>query len=134
MILDDEEIKERMESPINLMNRLRKASTSRNIPSMPDYKPPTSKDLIPDLDEKLNQIKDGNLRGKAADIMSAALRELEIRIPDVNKPQELTRIVDTMNKVLMSRQDKEESKAAQIIVYAPQVVAESAFEVITVNE
>jgi hypothetical protein len=128
MILDDNEIKERMESPLNLMNRLRR-TTKATIPSLP-----SADELIPDLDDKLKK-EDGSLKDKAAGIMSACLDELKIRIPDIQKPEKLAQIATEMNKVLLARkEDPNEHKAAQIVVYAPQVVNESHFETIHVNE
>jgi hypothetical protein len=132
MILNDEEVKERMESPINLMNRLKNVSKARQIPSMPEYKPPSSKDLIPDLDDKL---ADGTLRSKAAGIASAALSELSLRIPEIQKPEKLAQIAAEMNKILMTRQDRDDDdKRPQVIVYAPQVTHESHYESVVVNE
>lgn len=130
MILSDDDVKERMESPLNLMNRLRKV-TKTIIPSLPSPVPPKSTDIIDSLDDKL---KVGGIRAKAAAIMSDALDELKIRIPSVEKPEKLAAIASEMNKVLISRQEQEKSEAAQIIVYAPQVLNESHFETITVNE
>lgn len=127
MLLTDEEVQERIESPMNLLNRLKSASQSR--PSSPLL--PSSKDLIENLDEKLQL---GTVRSKAAAIMSTALDELKERIPDIEKPEKLAQIAAEMNKVLISRQDERDKPQHQIIVYAPQVIHESNFESIVVNE
>jgi hypothetical protein len=130
MILSDEEIQERLESPLNLLNRLRKATTpkSTQIPCLP---PPTSKDLGLDIDEK---VAVGKLRQTAAGIMALSLEQLKGRIPDIQKPETLAKIAGEMNKVVQSRQD-EDKKTSQIIVYAPSVIQENNFqELVLVDE
>jgi len=127
MILSDEEVQERVESPLNLLNRLRHA-TRGNSPCLPA---PKSSDLIPDLDSKIGP----DVKKQANRIMSAALAELELRIPDVSKPEKLAQIASEMNKVLVAREDKDKAlNAPQIIVYAPRVIEESHFETIVTQE
>lgn len=128
MILSNEEVQERVDSPLNLLNRL-KAIRDRQ-PDSPCM-PPKSADIIPDLDDKISV---GDVRQKAASIMSKALDELKTRIPEVQRPEKLAQIAAEMNKVLITRDEKEERKVAQIVVYAPQVLKESTFETIVVNE
>jgi len=129
MLLTDDEIQERLESPINLMNRLRRATaTPTEIPSMPA---PTSKDIGLDVEGKVAHSK---LRETAANIMAKTLRELEQRIPDIQKPEKLAQIATEMNKVLNSTQDKDKNPPAQIIVYAPQVIQENHFQELTLQE
>jgi hypothetical protein len=126
MLLTDEEVQERIESPLNLLNRLRHASKAHS-----PLLPPKSGELIPDLDEKLEP----DVKKQATKIMNAALKELEMRIPDVQKPEKLALIAETMNKVIVAREDKDKgSNAPQVIVYAPQVIQESHFETIIVQE
>ncbi len=128
MILTDDEIKERVESPLNLLNRLRSTTRSVTHPSLPAAR---SNDIIDDLDDK---IKIGGVRNKAAVIMAGALAELELRLPDIQKPERLAQIAVEMNKVLQTRQDEQKNPTAQIIVYAPQVREESYYETIEVKE
>lgn len=130
MLLTDDEIQERLESPINLMNRLRNATRAKqtDIPSLP---PPTTKDIGLDVETKIDQTK---LRERAARVMSTALKELEIQIPNVQKPEKLAQIATEMNKVLNSTQDKDKNPPAQIIVYAPQVIQENHFQELTLQE
>jgi len=127
MILSDKEIQERVESPLNLLNRLRRTSLQVTSPSLP----PKSEDILKDLDEK---IKLGTVRSTAASIMVDALAELKLRIPDVQKPEKLAQIAAEMNKVVQSRDDSDDKKAPQVIVYAPQLVQESYFQEITIKE
>lgn len=127
MLLTDDDIQERIESPLNLLNRLRNVSRAHS-PSLPI---PKSGDLIPDLDERLGP----DTKKQAAKIMGMALKELEMRIPDVQKPEKLAAIAESMNKVVMAREDKDKDKnAPQVIVYAPQVIQESHFETIVLKE
>lgn len=130
MLLTDDEIQERIDSPMNLLNRLKKATTAKpEIPSMPS---PNTKDLGIDVEGKIDQSK---LRDRAARVMSSALKELEIQLPNVQKPEKLAQIATEMNKVLNSTNDKDKNPAAQIIVYAPQMIQENHFkEVILEND
>ena len=130
MLLSDEEVQERIESPINLMNRLRNASRPRT-PDIPSLPPPTTKDIGLDVESKIDQTK---LRERAARVMSSALKELEIQLPSVQKPEKLAQIATEMNKVLNSTQDKDKNPPAQIIVYAPQVIQENHFQELTLTD
>ena len=127
MLLTDEEIQERISSPMNLLNRLRSA-TKPQIPSLPT---PSSQDIIPDLDDKLGM---NDARKTAAKILSLSLKELEQRIPDIQKPEKLAQIAVEMNKVITANENKDKAATSQIIVYAPQVVQESHFETISLKE
>lgn len=132
MLLSDEEIQERIESPMNLLNRLRQESTPNsrqtNIPGLP----PSTKDL--GLDDKIDsKLAVGKLRETAAEVMATALRELKIQIPNVQKPEKLAQIAREMNSVLQSRPD-EGKVPPQIIVYAPQVIQENHFQELTLRD
>jgi len=129
MLLTDEEIVERIDSPMNLLNRLRNVTQPRTgIPSMP---PPTTKDIGLDVESKIAQ---GKIRDSAAEIMGLALHELKQRIPEIQKPEKLAQIASEMNKVLTSRQDENKNPAAQIIVYAAQVIQETHFQALTLTD
>lgn len=129
MILDEVEVLERLESPANLLNRLRRISE----PVQPVSIPPSADNVIEDLEEKL---KYGSVKSKATAIMNAAMDELRIRIPEVSKPEKLASIAAEMSKVVNATQIRNENdvKIGQIIVYAPQVITEDRFEVIRLNE
>jgi hypothetical protein len=140
MLLNDDEIKERIESPLNLLNRLRTSldrlsspvprPTHSQIPSLP----PSASDIIPDLEDK---IANNSTRSKAVGILNSAMDELSKRIPEVQKPEKLAQIAAEMSKVV-SQQDSKNTgdsfKTAQIIVYAPQVQNIENYEVVEVTE
>lgn len=130
MLLTDEEIQERLESPLNLLNRLRTVSTPKNPVAVPCL-PPKTEDL--DLDVE-GEVAVSTLRSKAARIMGKALTSLEGRVQDIEKPERLARIAAEMHKVVANTDDPNKTKAAQIIVYAPQVIQESHFQEITLKE
>ncbi len=132
MILNDDEIKETMESPINLMNRLKhitRPSHSNLIPSLP----PSADEIIEDLEDKLNY---GSIKSKAAKIMTAAMTELERRMPEVAKPERLASIAAEMSKVVNASSENKSNdfKGAQIIIYSPTFRSEDAYDVIRVSE
>jgi hypothetical protein len=126
MILEEVEVMERVESPLNLLNRLR-TQTSKQlvVPSIP----PGSAEVINNLDEKLAY---GSLKSKAAGIMNEAMNELRNRLPEVQRPEKLAAIAEQMSKVINNAQTRTETdvRVGQIIVYAPQIVTEDRFDVV----
>lgn len=139
MILSDDEIQERIESPLNLLNRLRSAvhrhpigSPTPFIPSIPSL-PPTAESLIDNLEDK---IKISSTRSKATGIMHAAMDELEKRMPEVQKPERLARIASDMSRVISNQDTKGGGGTinSQIIIYAPQVQPLDNFEIIDIVE
>lgn len=129
MILPEEEVIERLESPTNLMNRLRSAFNPHkksNIPSIPS---PTAKDIIPDLDEKISI---GTTKFKAMSIMNSAMDELKNRLPEIQKPEKLAAIAYEMGKIVVSQNQQaiNDNRIGQIIVYSPRIVSEENFEVV----
>lgn len=134
MLLNDEEIQETMESPLNLLNRLKssldKTSRGTMVPSLP----PKAEDIITDLDDRL---KDSNTRLKAAGILNEAMDELRKRLPEVQKPEKLASIAELMSKVVKQQDDKNNNAigaGSQIIVYAPRIQSIENYRVVKVNE
>lgn len=136
MILNESEVIERLESPLNLMNRLRDLSSDKNskssrvsIPSLP----PKSSEVIDNLDEKLAY---GSIKSKAAGIMVSALDELKARLPEVTKAKELSSVAEQMNKIITVQNEKGSDgnfKIGQVIIYAPQVISEDNYDVIDIS-
>ena len=144
MLLSDDEVEERMESPFNLINRLRdsldKATnpfiipTSTQTPAQIPSLPPSSTDLIDDLDAK---ISNSAARMKASNIMLLAMDELKDRISTVSDPTKLSHIAERMS-VIVSRVEprvtSSESHGSQIIIYAPRIQSIDNYEIIDVKE
>ncbi len=133
MILDELEVRERLESPLNLLNRLRSTTTNKHriniIPSLP----PTSSEIIDNLEDKIGL---GSIKSKAAGIMVSALDELKNRLPEVTKPKELASIAEQMNKVISVQESKNGDnslKIGQVIIYAPKILTEDSYDVIDVS-
>ena len=132
MILNDQEVTERMESPMNLHNRLRALTAQRNskfsaIPSIP-----TAKDIIPDVDEKLAF---GGLKSKASSVMLKAINELDARISETTKITDLARVAGEMNKIVTAEtEEKDKDNRPQFILYAPQINQENNYETIYARE
>lgn len=139
MILTDDDIKERIESPLNLLNRLKKITKeSSSLPSLPAIikhpaLPPTSDQLIDNIDDK---IAEASARSKAMNIMLSAMNSLEARIPEIQKPKELSDIATSMSKIManQSQNNANRGTTSQIIVYAPQVQKLENFDIIDVTE
>lgn len=130
MLLTDEQIKIRIESPLNLLNRLRKSTSPTSILSVP----PTAEQLIDNLDDKIN--KNSGSSARARKLLDSTLEELERRLPEVQKPEKLASIAQQMSNILSNEADnkKDGSIAPQIIVYAPQMRDEREFVTINMRE
>lgn len=133
MILEQNDAQERLDSPNNLMNRLKELTQTKSgqsdIPSLP----PSADKLIDNLEDKL---KIGGLKSKAADILSTVLDELKNRLPEV-KPDRMHLVADSMNRILTAETAKRDISGdgkPSIIIYAPQQHIESHYETITVTE
>jgi len=130
MILSDDEIQQRIESPINLLNRLRTSLDKTITPQSPCL-PPKSADIIEDLENKIS-----NTRTKAIGILNAAMDELRVRLPEVQKPERLAAIAAEMSKVVAHQDSKNtgDKSLSQIIVYAPKVQNIENYKVVEIAE
>jgi hypothetical protein len=133
MLLNDEEIRERIESPINLINRLRNTLSKPTLNGLIPSMPPKAEDVISDLEEKISNT---TARSKARDIMNLAMDELKVRMPEIQKPEKLAQIAREMAQVVSHQEAKSNDKelAGKIIVYAPQVVNLENYNIVDVNE
>lgn len=133
MILNDQEIKERIESPLNLLNRLKTSlnKITTNTPISPCL-PPKSSDIIDNLEDKINN---ASAKSKALSIMVEAMDELKLRLGEVQKPERLASIASEMSKIISHQDAKDGDKSlSQIIIYAPQVQNIDSYDVIDVVE
>jgi hypothetical protein len=124
LLLEETDIQERIESPLNLLNRLNRATRHTSVIGMP-----TASDVIEDLDKKLDFI---SAKSKALGIMNKSMELLESRLEEVNKPRELAAIAAEMGKVLANTEIKKDDsvKGAHVIIYAPSVVNENIFPIL----
>lgn len=125
MLLAEQDIIERIESPLNLLNRLRKTTSLATHPSLP----PSSSDIIPDLEKKLDY---GSSKQKAIAIMNESMDLLKVRLAEVSKPRELAAIAAEMGKVIANTEVKREDERplASVVIYAPSVVHENNFPIL----
>jgi len=133
MILSDTEVSSRMQSPLNLLNRLRNINSNNKLNPSPCL-PPSSDQIIDDLTDKINH---SSVKSKATGILISAMDELKLRLPEINKPEKLAQIASEMSKVVNSQAGNkinESSNKPQIIIYAPQMINENSFETMVVNE
>ena len=76
------------------------------------------------------------MRSKAVGILNAAMDELKVRMPEIQKPEKLAQIASEMSKVISNQDNRGpgDKSLSQIIVYAPQIQNIDNYEVIDVNE
>ncbi len=133
-VLSDEEVISRVESPMNLLNRLR-STTVRNsekeqlIVSIP----PKLDDIMPEADEKLAV---SSSRARAASVMNKALGRLDNEIASIRGDRLPGVIAQMSNAIKNLEPEKEkEDNRVQFIVYTPTMMKEADFgQVIEVKE
>lgn len=137
MIIESNEVDKRIESPLNLLNRLREVTNkpSQSINQIPTI--PSAQDLIPDIDDKINSTST-SIKMRAAGIMTDAMDQLKSRIQNTNKPETLARIASEMNKIIEVQEKKElpqdQVNRPQFIIYSPTINQENHYETIEARE
>jgi len=149
MLINEEEVNARMESPLNLFNKFKVAHRIKGsfpivmpeestevatIPTVPVV--PRVDDLIHNLDDK---IKFGKIQQGAADIIQASIDQLKLKIEEVDKPEKYAVIANQMNGIITSintarSQNHNHGNKVQIMIYAPQLKTEDAYEMIEVRD
>jgi hypothetical protein len=68
--------------------------------------------------------------------MSSALDELKEKLPEIGKPDKLSKVIADMSKVYDSVENRNMPavQAAQIIIYAPQIVSEDTFNIVEMTD
>lgn len=133
MVLDDIEVTDRIDSPDNLVNRLRALTRpAKSLNNLIPTLPPTADDVISNLDEKLSG---GSIKSKASKILLDAMNALEQNIESIDKPEKLARVAESMNKIIEAHTPKKETGplAAQIIIYSPTPREEKEYPIIDVR-
>ena len=133
-VLTDDEVTKRVESPMNLFNRLRSTTKKENlIVSIPAA--PSASDIIPDIDEKLTV---GSSKSRALSVMNRALGRLDD--PEIIAAIKIERLpgmiaqMATAIKGLEPEKDKSDDKV-QFIIYQPTLMQETDYgPVIEVKE
>ena len=132
MLLEKDEIDKRIESPLNLLNRLRshkqaprEAANVYNIDK-----------VMPDIDTRLREAKNSrkpDVGEKAIDIIMSAMDELKDKIPEIQKPEKLSSVIRDMSQVIKNTEsEKEAGSNVQFIFKVSGVNKESDYEVIDV--
>lgn len=137
MILDDTEVVTRLNSPLNLLNRLKNASSKNDAMSTFGVEKNTDKTSIvtlpPSVDELVDSLEDklseSSLVSKASNVISAALDELLPRLGEVSKPRDLAQIAANVRRVIGDKRGQSEGNK-NVIIYKPVIVNESHFEVV----
>jgi hypothetical protein len=146
MILNDNEVNTRLESPLNLLNRLNRV-TSKST-GMELFKSSTSDDeslavfdsasLTTDkidelVEDSAKKIKLGIVKSRALNVLHDSLGEIERRIGEVEKVRDLATIAKTANDIL-AEDNKKQTIGQQVIVYKPIVNDIAKYETLVVNE
>lgn len=148
MLLKDEEVTARLESPNNLLNRLNRI-TARNDNPMSIFKPSDSNDEssavlggesieTDDIDklveDNAKKIKMGIVKARALDVLHDALGELGNRLGETAKVRDLATIAKDMNSILTAEDNKKNNINQQVVIYKPVVNDISKYETLVVNE
>lgn len=135
MILSEAEINERMNSPLNLLNRLKAVTSKPNSGAMDIFMPPRIDDLIESAEDK---IRLASSRTKALEVIDDAVKALHQRLDEVDKPKDLSKIATDMARVVSTVNDvkngNNNNSGKQLVIWQPVIVQENHYETITVND
>lgn len=161
MILNDDQVNERLNSVSNLVGRMKKLEQDKTIiddsnarpeltylpektqipeliPSLPSRNDNDNKsDDVTNLVEELHRKSMKYVVGKKAfSVLDQTLNLLEDNIYQLENPKDLSRIANDMSKIIAATEDKTEDKATKnnVIIYRPVIHAESHYQQIAVNE
>src|SRR5574338_75480 len=131
MLLSDSQVNERLNSLDNLINSLSgldRLESHQIIPARDNKEieiptlPPNIENLVDDLETKLRTAK---INESALDIIDMSLEQLKMRLCEVEKPENLSRIASDMSKIVSgNRKPEDESNGKtqnQVIIYRPTV-------------
>lgn len=133
MVLEESDVISRVNSPLNLFNKLAALRESTRNSRAPIVSiPPTAKEIIPNLDDKLTL---HNVKGKAISIMNKCMDKLDDNI-ELMPVKSLGNTVKQMGDAIkaLEPEDKKEKLEVQFIVYQPELKKLQDFQVIEVSE
>lgn len=137
MILNDNEIETRLESPLNLINKL---NSLRPKKSLDIFIPPSEDKRFKEPDEfpavviDEDKIKMGLIKTQATDILHESLTELRGRLGEVSKVKDLSLIAKDMKTILSEDGDSRYKNQNNIVIYKPVVNDISKYETLVVME
>lgn len=145
MILEKEEVDERLSSPLNLLNRLKKLTNTevvtippRNSISIQEQLnsavlPPTIDELVENVEDKLATAK---CYSGAKDVLASAITLLKNNIEKVDSPVQLSRIATDMGKIVNGFDENKRTtpSVAIPIIYRPVMLTENSFQIIQAND
>jgi len=144
MILDSAEIEARVNSPFNLLNRLKtEVNRAVSIVSVPDglvnRNEPAQIPSIPSIDELVENAEDkinkATAISGAKSVMAKSIKELERRLVEVEKPIDLAKVAVEMNKIVNGSEEKNKGlNTGPIIIWKPEVHNEAHYETVMVSE
>lgn len=150
MLMNKNDAESRLNSPVNLINRLRGATEgainnsnkiitipataqeNAKVPSAVLTIPPEAESLVIDLKHK---IKLAGVKGKAVDVLDGALDELANRVHDIENVSKLGTIADIMNRIANGADGKaNHGHMNQLVIWQPIMIQENHYESIQVSE
>lgn len=134
MLLNTEQLNNRLDSPNNLINRLRH-NKSNGIELFGAVSKSSRAELIipvlpsSELDEVEREIKNGLVKSKAREILGDSLNYLHRELPNVDSSRELSNIAQSMSKIIESFEPKKDSHTpGNLVIWKPVMVNENHYE------
>ena len=147
MIMTDDEVQIRLDSPLNLINRLRELEVrTPEIVSLPEYEKhtkvavpglnelPSIEDLIDNPEDRINL---AGIKTASINTLRHTVELLSARVGDTEKPEKLCKIATDMIKVIdtINGDRREHHGNRPVVIFKPMIVNEAIFgPVIHVNE
>lgn len=158
MILDDNEVITRLGSPLNLINRLRGNSSSKNamdlfIPNeshrYDESSAAISDESIKSILESIKEVEDSNpelipdeaakiklgiVKAQAIDVLHDSILELGRRLPEVQKVRDLASIARDMKSIASDETENSKRGNTNVVVYKPITNDISKYDTLVVVE
>lgn len=156
MLMNDSEIEQRLNSPDNLINRLRsrlnggftglelvtQTSKDNAVAELVDKSSsagidfPDVTDLVENADDK---IRASLIQTTASEVLIDTLENLKYRLGEADNPTQLSKIAADMSKVIASikqstKVDNNLNVNQQVIIYKPVMHTEAHYDAIQVSE
>lgn len=143
MLINTEETNTRLNSPDNLLNRLKRLRPSKeSLAVFTGLRDETnsktaSHPALPHSEDIESEIRDGLIRGSAKRVLGDALDLLENNLHEISdSPTRLAGVIAQVSKVVTALDDKKSSNINpnQVIIFKPMIHNESYYQSVQAHE
>lgn len=136
MLLTEDEVNTRLESPLNLVNQIvRHQSDKAELMDNIVPRTPSIEELVDNVEDKIRLV---SAHGKAIKALDQSVTAINERIHEVEKAKDLSRIARDMSGIVSSidemRNNRSSRNGNNLIIFQPIIMKEDHYETIHVHE